>query len=218
MKGPVGHDALARLSSLDDPLRQRLYEYVAEHDEPISREQAAAALGIGRTLAAYHLDKLAQAGFLATRYQRPAGRSGPGAGRPAKLYRLAEQELTVSVPPRDYELLACLLIESVERDPSGTVRAVIKETAREAGRRAGDEPGRDLIAALRHCGYQPRSGTQGDVELRNCPFHRLAQEHRELVCGLNLSLVQGVIAGTDDRSHATLDPAPGRCCVTIQAE
>jgi predicted ArsR family transcriptional regulator len=216
MNGPVGLDALAGLSSLDDPVRQRLYEYVAEHDEPISREQAAAAVGIGRTLAAYHLDKLAQAGLLATRYQRPAGRSGPGAGRPAKLYRLAERELTVSVPPRDYELLARLLIESMERDPSGTVRAAINETALEAGRRASTEPGGDLVTALRGRGYQPRVDVHGNIELRNCPFHRLAQDHRKLVCGLNLSLVQGVIASTHERSHASLDPRPGRCCVTIQ--
>src|SRR5450759_3149651 len=106
--------ALAGLSTLDDTLRRQLYEYVTECGEPTSREQAAAAAGIGRTLAAYHLDKLADAGLLVTSYQRPAGRSGPGAGRPAKLYTRAEQELNVSVPPRDYELLARLLVSAVQ--------------------------------------------------------------------------------------------------------
>lgn len=51
---PVDLAGLASLSSLDDPLRRRLYEFVTEHDEPVSRDQVAAAAGIGRTLAAYH--------------------------------------------------------------------------------------------------------------------------------------------------------------------
>src|SRR5512135_3349010 len=110
--GPDRLAALAGLASLDEPVRRRLYEYVGDQDWPVSRDEAAAAAGITRTLAAYHLDKLAEAGLLATSYQRPAGRAGPGAGRPAKLYRQAGQELTVSVPPRAYELLARLLAEA----------------------------------------------------------------------------------------------------------
>src|SRR3569833_924177 len=102
--------ALSGLSHLDDPLRRELYEYVVDNDGPVSREQAAAAASVGRTLAAYHLDKLAEAGLLAISYQRPAGRGGPGAGRPAKLYTRTTRELAVSVPPRDYELLATLLV------------------------------------------------------------------------------------------------------------
>ncbi|TQM55241.1 helix-turn-helix domain-containing protein, partial [Halopolyspora algeriensis] len=133
--GPPDQAELAGLSSLEDPVRRRLYEYVGEHDEPVSRDQAATAAEVGRTLAAYHLDKLVEAGLLATTYQRPAGRGGPGAGRPAKLYTRAEQELAVSVPPRDYELLARLLVESAEHDTSGAVRVAIDETAREAGMR-----------------------------------------------------------------------------------
>ena len=86
MNRPGDLAALNGLSHLDDPLRRQLYEYVTECDGPVSREQAAAAASIGRTLAAYHLDKLADAGLLTISYQRPAGRGGPGAGRPAKLY------------------------------------------------------------------------------------------------------------------------------------
>ena len=126
--------ALNGLSHLDDPLRRQLYEYVIESDGPVSREQAAAAASIGRTLAAYHLDKLAEAGLLTVSYQRPAGRGGPGAGRPAKLYTRAAQEITVSVPPRDYELLARLLVASVEQDASGAVQQAVNSAAHEAGR------------------------------------------------------------------------------------
>jgi len=129
--------ALTGLSHLDDPLRRQLYEYVIESDGPVSREQAAAAASIGRTLAAYHLDKLAEVGLLTVSYQRPAGRGGPGAGRPAKLYTRTAREISVSVPPRDYELLARLLVASVEQDASGAVQQAVNSAAHEAGRHAG---------------------------------------------------------------------------------
>jgi predicted ArsR family transcriptional regulator len=221
--GVAGLDGVTGLGSLDDPMRQRLYGYVAEQDGLVTREQAATAMGIGRTLAAYHLDRLATAGLLTISYARPEGRSGPGAGRPAKLYRLADREVAVSTPPRAYELLARLLVESVGRDASGAVREAVHEAARETGRRVAAEvpsEGRDtLLAALHACGYQPGTNPADDaVELRNCPFHRLAQQHRDLVCGLNLSLVEGVIDGSGRPAHATLEPHPGRCCVVLRGE
>ena len=208
--------ALSGLSHLDDPLRRQLYEYVTESDGPVSREQAAAATSIGRTLAAYHLDKLADAGLLTTRYERPAGRGGPGAGRPAKLYTPATQEMSVTLPPRDYELLAKLLVASVEQDASGAVQHAVNAAAAEAGRRAGGETGGNVVGALRNCGYLPRTGDDGRITLRNCPFHLVAQDHRDVVCVLNLRLVEGVIAGCGDpHAHAELDPHPDRCCVVV---
>lgn len=208
--------ALTGLSHLSDPLRRQLYEYVAESDGPISREQAAAAAGIGRTLAAYHLDKLAEAGMLTISNQRLTGRSGPGAGRPAKLYTRAAREMTVSVPPRDYELLARLLVAAVEQDAGGTVRAAVNGVAYDAGRRAGAESDNDIIAALRSCGYSPQVDDDDCVSLRNCPFHMVARDHRDVVCGLNLRLVEGIITGCDHpQAHAELSPHPDRCCVVV---
>lgn len=208
--------ALTALSHLDDPLRRQLYEYVTESDGPISREQAAAAVGIGRTLAAYHLDKLADAGILTISYQRLTGRAGPGAGRPAKLYTGATQEMTVSVPPRDYELLARLLVAAVEQDAGGAVRAAVDGVALEAGQRAGAQSDGNIIAALRSCGYLPHVDDDDCVSLRNCPFHMVARDHRDVVCGLNLRLVEGIIAGCDHpQAHAELSPHPDRCCVVV---
>jgi predicted ArsR family transcriptional regulator len=208
--------ALAGLSHLDDPLRRQLYPYVAESDGPVSREQAGAAASIGRTLAAYHLDKLADAGLLAVSYQRPAGRGGPGAGRPAKLYTRAAQEITVSVPPRDYELLARLLVASVEQDAGGAVQQAVNDAAHEAGRRAGAETGGNVVAALRNCGYLPHADDEGRIKLRNCPFHLVAQDHRDVVCGLNLRLVEGIIAGCrHPHARAELEPHSDRCCVVV---
>ncbi|MCM1940458.1 helix-turn-helix domain-containing protein [Streptomyces sp. G3] len=206
-------DAISDLSSLDDPVRRRLYEYVRTCDEPVGREEAARAAGISRTLAAYHLDRLADAGLLTTSYARAAGRGGPGAGRPAKRYARTDEELSVSVPPRDYGLLAGVLAEAVAADDSGTVREAVAAAAHAAGRSAGGE---DLTTALRGCGYEPATTDEGGVDLRNCPFHRLAQEHTELVCWLNLHLVRGLLeAGGQPPGRAVLAPRPGHCCVVV---
>ena len=78
---PVG-----ALSALGDPTRRSAYDYVAAQGRPVGRDEVATALGIGRTLAAYHLDRLAKEGLLSVAYARRSGRTGPGAGRPAKLY------------------------------------------------------------------------------------------------------------------------------------
>ncbi|MBE3076152.1 MAG: ArsR family transcriptional regulator [Actinobacteria bacterium] len=215
------------MSSLDEPLRRRLYDYVCEQAAPVSREQASAAADIVRTLAAYHLDKLAQAGLLSIHYQHPGGPS-PGPGRPAKLYRRSEREFSVSVPPRDYELLANLLVQSVRRDPTGTVRNAMGEAAEQAGRdaavtarstqSANEDPTTILTHALRSRGYQPSVGANCEIELRNCPFHRIAQAHQDIVCGLNLRLIQGLVEESGgNRSQTTLAPLPGRCCVVIHA-
>src|SRR4051812_15775669 len=97
---------------LQEPVRRAVYEYAAGRTEPVGRDEVATALGIGRTLAAFHLDKLAGAGLLEVSFGRRAG--GPGAGRPPKLYRRAATEVTVSIPPRDYRALAEILAEAIE--------------------------------------------------------------------------------------------------------
>src|SRR6201987_5607564 len=151
---------LASLSSLDDPVRRRLYQVVCERAEPVGRDEAAAAAGVGRALAVYHLDKLVEAGLLTASYQRPPGRGGPGAGRPAKLYARSDREFTVTVPPREYELAARLLIQVVESDPSDHSRGALSEAAHRLGAELGrgfqaTAAGGDLAGALAQQGYQP---------------------------------------------------------------
>ncbi|GFG69114.1 helix-turn-helix transcriptional regulator [Mycolicibacter senuensis] len=211
-----GPDPLTGLSSLDDPVRQRLYHYVASCDEPVAREQAATAAGISRTLAAYHLDKLAEAGILSVSYARPAGRSGPGAGRPAKRYARTRDELSVSVPPRNYRLLADLLVTAMADDHAGTVRPAISAAARRAGRAGAAEHG--VFEALREFGYEPVVNDADDIELRNCPFELLARRYTEAVCGLNLQLIEGMLEGAGEPPRrAKLTPSERRCCVTVRA-
>jgi len=217
---PGGAD-LASLSSLDDPLRRRLYEVVTSQPGPVSRDEAASAAGIGRALAVYHLDKLVESGLLTASYQRPPGRSGPGAGRPAKMYTRSDREFAVSVPPREYELAARLLVQAVEADPSNRSRTALAEAARRLGTELGSafrpssaEP--NVTGVLTQQGYEPCCGADGVIRLRNCPFHQLAEQHREVVCGMNLALVEGLVEGLGaDGWHPALDPRPGRCCVAI---
>ncbi len=218
------HPDLASLSSLDDPVRNRLYEYVSGCAGPVGRDEAAAAAGVGRALAVYHLDKLVDAGLLTASYQRPAGRGGPGAGRPAKLYARSGREFTVSVPPREYELAAHLLVQVVGADPSGRSRAALGEAAHRLGsqlgtghRRGGTDPRASLTTVLEQHGFAPFPAADGAIRLRNCPFHQLATQDRETVCGMNLALVQGLTDGLGAAGlRPVLDPQPGRCCVAIQ--
>ena len=220
---PGGPD-LASLSSLDDPLRRRLYEVVTSHPGPVSRDEAASEAGIGRALAVYHLDKLVESGLLTASYQRPPGRRGPGAGRPAKVYARSDREFAVTVPPREYELAARLLVQAVEADPSDRSRAVLAEAARRLGTELGsaferDAGERDVKGVLTQQGYEPCGGADGVIRLRNCPFHQLTERHREVVCGMNLALVEGLVEGLGaDGWRPALDPQPGHCCVAIGGE
>jgi predicted ArsR family transcriptional regulator len=222
---PPGGPDLASLSTLDDPVRRRLYEVVTRQRGPVGRDEAAAGAGVGRALAVYHLDKLVESGLLAATYQRPPGRSGPGAGRPAKLYARADREFAVTVPPRSYELAARLLVHAVEADASGQSRAALGQAARRLGAEAGrgyraerGDAGRcdGVEDALTSQGYEPCRGGDSVIRLRNCPFHHLAERHREVVCGMNLALIEGLTEGLGAAGwRPALDPRPGYCCVAL---
>jgi predicted ArsR family transcriptional regulator len=220
---------LQAVTSLADPVRARLYQVVAKSIGPISRDEAAAAAGVGRPLAAYHLDKLVKLGLLTASFCRPAGRTGPGAGRPAKVYARSGREFAVAVPPREYELAARLLAAAVDADTAGTSRSLLLEVAREFGTDLGARsrahgPGKTrarpaMDSVLRQHGFEPRTAEDGSVELRNCPFHQLAASHQDLVCGMNLALFEGLVAGMGEEGmRPCLEPEPGRCCVVLNPD
>ena len=222
---------LTGLAGLGDPIRRALYRHVAERGVPVSRDEAAHAAGISRPLAAYHLDKLVDDGLLEPRYHRRGSRRGPGAGRPAKHYVRADRQLDLSLPPRDYAALAELLAHAVEADPSGAAKAALDHAAAALGAELGAEaatwtaPDGDpdqALAAVRQAlaarGYEPFDDPDGTIRLRNCPFDRIAAEHRQLVCGANHALLQALadqVDGDPPTLRAVLDPQPGRCCVTL---
>lgn len=211
---PERPDAVAALA---DPVRRDLYRLAAER--AIGRDEAADALGIPRTTAAFHLDRLADAGLLAVSYARRSGRTGPGAGRPAKLYVATATDLSVSIPERHYELVGDVLAAAALRaDEAGIpVRDALATEAFAAGAAIGGDHD-DLESALTACGYAPRAEASGDLVLENCPFHALATRHTSLICGANVELVRGLGASTGDPRTPVLAPAAGRCCVRVRTE
>lgn len=206
---------LSAICSLEDATRRRLYDYVVSQSGPVTRDEAAAAVGVDRSVAAYHLDKLVGHGLLTASFARPPGRTGPGAGRPAKRYEPSDVEFSATVPPRDYQLAAELLARAANDDDSGAVRVALEAAAVGFGRELTEASTADeLTELLDEHGYGPWDDG-GTLRLRNCPFHRLAQHHTELICGMNLALLGEVARTTGDDVEAVLDPAPGRCCVAF---
>ena len=229
-----GFDArVSGIAALGEPLRRALYRYVAGQESPVNRDQAAEGAGVARHVAKFHLDKLVEEGLLETTFGRPPGRTGPGAGRPAKLYRRSSREIEVSVPDRRYDLAGTLLARAVtdaERD-SVPVRDALLRAARDTGQslgadaraRSGPRPSRAALTVaarevLEELGYEPRPDG-GGVELANCPFHALAADYTELVCGMNLELMGGMLAGLGPSGlEACADPVPGKCCVRLRPQ
>jgi predicted ArsR family transcriptional regulator len=201
---------------LAEPSRRRVYDYVAGRRESVSKDDVALALEIGRTLAAYHLERLTDAGLLTASYARRTGKTGPGAGRSAKLYAVSSREFTASEPARDYEALAHLLAAAIAADGSGEGQGYAGRAAHSAGVAVGRAAtGRTPGDILDERGYAPFTSSR-EIRLANCPFHRLAHAQRELVCGLNHALIQGILEGLDITDFtAVLDPMPGQCCVAL---
>jgi len=218
---------IAAIASLDEPVRRGLYLYVLTRRREVGRDEAARAVRISRALAAFHLDKLAELGLLETSYRRLTRRRGPGAGRPAKLYRRASRVLDFTLPARRYAVAGRVFVRAVADAASPGSRRALERAARAAGRRLASaarpsarRPSTrrlsEAVAVLGECGFEP-ARTNGEVRLSNCPFEALAEECRPLVCGMNLALVRGVLAGVRARGvRADLRPTPGSCCVIIR--
>jgi predicted ArsR family transcriptional regulator len=218
---------ISAIAALDEPTRRSLYDYVVRQPAPVSRDDAAAAFELPRTTAAFHLDRLVDEGLLDVVYQRRTGRTGPGAGRPAKLYQRSHQHVAVSLPQRRYDLAGRLLSSALEHaERSGdSPRAILDQRAYQLGRELGEtarnangdhDPRDTALQVLEEYGFEPR--IEGDhVALANCPFHTLAREYTELVCGMNLCLLDGLLDGLAPTGLiAHLDPAPPHCCVRLE--
>lgn len=218
----------AGIGALADPVRRQLYEFVCSQPAPVSRDQAADAVGILHHQAKFHLDRLTAEGLLETEYARLTGRSGPGAGRTSKLYRRARRDISVSLPQREYELAGRLMATAIARSADTGEPAVeaLNRVARDYGRTIaaterspvdGKAAMELALTVLRRYGYEPRPA-DGEVELANCPFHALAQEQTELACNMNHSLITGVgDALAPHGPDARLCPGPDRCCVVLRA-
>jgi predicted ArsR family transcriptional regulator len=223
-------ERIGRIAALGEPIRRALYRYVVAQPTPVGREQAASAVGVPHHVAKFHLDKLATDGLLEVDYARPAGHGGPGAGRPAKRYRRSSREVAVSLPERRYDLVGRVLAEAIRTaaDRGTPLDRALSDAAANAGRalgaqangRLGGRPSpsacrRAVTDVLTECGYEPQQDSAG-ITLANCPFHSLAVDYTDLVCGTNRDLINGLLGSfTPAGLKARLDPAEGRCCVTL---
>jgi predicted ArsR family transcriptional regulator len=216
------------IGTLADPVRRLLYQFVCSQAEPVTRDQAAQAVGVARHKAKFHLDRLEAAGLLEADYVRMTGRTGPGAGRPAKRYRRGSVEFAVTLPARDYELAGHIMADAIA-DSARTgapIFVAIKNVAAAHGaaiaasateRPTAADGALDLaVRILTEHGYEPRR-VDHTVVMANCPFHALAVGHTELVCRLNHSLLSGFVDSVaPDLLDARLEPGENRCCVTLK--
>jgi predicted ArsR family transcriptional regulator len=224
-------DDLNAVALLAEPVRQRLYRYVRDRREPVGREEAAQDAGISIKLAAFHLDRMVDAGLLEVDYRRLTGRVGPGAGRPAKVYSVAQRAFEIALPQTRYALAASMMATALSGDTSDGGAETLEQVAGEVGEMLGTEArtlarsrhGRREVALrqLEHLGFEPESREPGEVVLRNCIFGELSESHRQLVCGMNAALVRGLLSGADLRSMrvegrpAEERVAESSCCVRI---
>jgi predicted ArsR family transcriptional regulator len=232
--GEAGHTderSIRAVAALEDGLRRGMFNFIRRARRPVTRDEAAAAVGISRKLAAFHLDKLVSAGVLRARYQAAGGTRK--VGRTPKVYEPSGLEIQVSIPPRQYDTLADILLNAVLAS-RGTenMRAAALRTARERGHdlgarqrlqlrpgRLGAERGLTVVTGiLDRCGFEPAREAPTCVRLRNCPFHLLAAREPELVCRLNHAFLSGMLDGLEAPSvQAVLDPRPGECCVELHS-
>ena len=226
-------ERVSGVASLAEPQRRALYQFVVSRGDAVSKDEAAAAMGVARSVAAFHLDRLVADGLLVHEFRRLTGRQGPGAGRPAKLYRRAPGEVSVSLPARQYDLAAGLLAAAVnDATQTGTpvgkaLTRVATARGRSLGERAREQAGKRpsrralldaALGVLDEQGYEPHQAGN-EIVLANCPFHALVDEQRDLVCGMNRDLLCGMAAAVgDDLLAARLAPSEGSCCVRLDTK
>jgi predicted ArsR family transcriptional regulator len=209
---PAEHEIERLAAALGDPTRRRVFFMVREADDVVSKDEVADIVGIDRRLAGFHLDKLVDQGFLTAEFKRRTGRSGPGAGRPAKHYRLAAEELGVSLPERHYDLLASLLLKAAA-DESGAARQdILDRIGYEFGFEVGlhevaegrTRPGQDgvnaveqVVRLLSRYGFAAQTSGDGMIRACACPFEELAFDDPERICGLDRAIWKGMLAAFD---------------------
>jgi predicted ArsR family transcriptional regulator len=220
MSGPVAgqteRDIERLAAALGDSTRRRIFFLVREAGRPVGKDEVAAEVGIERRLAGFHLDKLVDKGFLQAEFRRVSGRSGPGAGRPPKLYSLADTELSVSLRERHYDLLATLLLRAVQ-DRSGEPEAVVLErVGYEFGRQIGldeiasrgdDAPGTpgaareaanaamlEVTRLLSRYGFAAHVEGGDGIKACACPFEEVAFDDPDRICGLDRAIWRGILS------------------------
>jgi predicted ArsR family transcriptional regulator len=228
-RGRLPASAIAAVATLDDRFRRSMYEFIRRERRPVTRDEAAAHVGISRKLAAFHLDKLVDAGLLVA-----GTATGPRrVGRAPKAYSVAGTDVRISIPQRQHDMLAEILLDAVITErPDESAQQAAMRVAHESGLACGRAergtigggrlgPERALSVSeplLADYGYEPDRVSTVCVRLRSCPFHPITQRSPELVCGLNQAFLSGFVRGLDAPGvEAVLSPEPGECCVEMRS-
>lgn len=228
----MGNDDIELVAVLGDRTRGHLYRFIRREGRSVTREEAAAEVGISRNLAAFHLERLVRSGLLEPTFERPSGEVAVP-GRAPKRYRVSSAEIALTIPKRRYDLVGEILVDAVTgAQPDECVTAAAERVAAERGRDLGVRlrreqalgrlgPERSLAvaaASLAGAGFEP-AARNGEVRLLNCPFHALAQRAPNLVCGINAAYLTGFLEGLGARRvRADLDPGADRCCVILRRD
>jgi predicted ArsR family transcriptional regulator len=213
---------------LAEPTRQRLYLYLRERREPVGREEAARHTGVKPRLAAFHLDRMADAGLLDVEYRRLSGRIGPGAGRPAKVYSVSPRSFSVEIPQTRYALAASMMATVLSAAGSRAGAESLQDVAASVGENIGGEirrRARTKVARqkavqrkLTQLGYEPQVQESGEWRMRNCIFSELSMSHRELVCPMNAAFVTGLLDGAHLSLHVERRTERPGCCVRLTSQ
>lgn len=220
----IGHLTAA----LGDPTRRAIYIAVRESAEPVTSASIAEIFGIHPNVARHHLDKLAKDGYLKVSFRRPSGRSGPGAGRPAKCYEPTGKVIDVHFPTKRYDVLVELLVRIIQRVAPEQLTAIAEEVGRDYGRELAAEIGapgdrgyaeaiRAVAKALTGLGFAAKGDASHQrLVLSNCPFGEAATGYPEVVCSLDRGIVAGLFESLGTECEPVLHPhsEPFEQCVT----
>ena len=206
---PLEGEISRLVAALGDPTRRSAFFHVRASTEPQSKDHVAAALGNDLRLAGFHLDKLVDQGFLRAEFRRRTGRTGPGAGRPAKLYSTAETEVHVDLPERRYDVLASLLLKVAADESGAPTSEVIERVGFEFGLQVGlaeaaagarspseaaQTAAREVAGILSRLGFAATTDGGGGITACACPFEDLAFRDPERICGLDRAIWRGILA------------------------
>ncbi|GAY12765.1 metalloregulator ArsR/SmtB family transcription factor [Pseudonocardia sp. N23] len=208
------HEALAV------PSRVRVLDLLRVADRPLDVRELADVAGLHLSTVRFHLGVLCDAGFARKETAPAAGR-----GRPRAVYVAAH----VAAVPGPYEALASVLAGSwAATGEEGRLRAEDAGRAMAAAHALapGDRPvtaaeALDRVGALfTELGFEPEIDPDGHhIRLHDCPYRAVAVEHPDVVCGLHLGLLRGLLDDCGAPLRATgLHPfvEPGLCVADLE--
>ncbi len=205
-------------SSLGDTTRRGIFIAAREAPEPVTVSQIAALFDLHSNVARHHLDRLVADGWLQVSHRRRNDRRGPGAGRPAKHYEPTGKEVSLQYPARRYDLLAELLVRTLERVAPDDAPGIAEEIGMEYGQELAAEIGlpddtgfegavQAVARAMMGMGFETEAQpTARTLLTRSCPFGETATNHPEIVCKLDQGIVRGLLDAIQIRSDVLVTP------------